>query len=87
MALRLVYLIFVRLLGALALLRRSDASKKAEILALRHQLGVLSRQVARLKPSWADRALISGLARLLPKSRRVGLLVTPGTLCAGMPIW
>jgi transposase len=43
-------------------------------------LAVLRRQVARPKPSWADRALISALARLLPKPRRLGLLVTPATL-------
>jgi putative transposase len=79
-ALRLVYLIFIRLLGALALLLRSDASKAAEILVLRHQVAVLRRQIAQPKPSWADRALISALARLLPKARRTGLLVTPGTL-------
>jgi hypothetical protein len=87
MALRLAYLIFIRLLGALALLLRSDVSKEAEILVLRHQLAVLRRQVTRPKPSWADRALISGLARLLPKSRRVGLLVTPGTLLRWHAIW
>ncbi|GAA4635202.1 hypothetical protein GCM10023196_079740 [Actinoallomurus vinaceus] len=80
MALRLVYLIFIRLLGGLALFLRSDVSKEAEILVLRHQLAVLRRQVARPKPSWADRAFITALARLLPKRRRVGLLVTPGTL-------
>jgi putative transposase len=79
-ALRLVYLIFIRLLGALALLLRSDISKEAEILVLRHQLAVLRRQVARPKPSWADRALISALAQLLPNPHRLGLLVTPGTL-------
>ena len=80
MALRLVYLIFIRLLSAPALLMRSDISKEAEILVLRHQLAVLRRQITRPKPSWADRALITALARLLPKPRRVGLLVTPGTL-------
>ncbi len=60
MALRLLYLIFVRLLGRLALRARSDASKEAEILMLRHQLAVPRRQVARPRPSWADRAVGGG---------------------------
>lgn len=34
----------------------------------------------RPKPSWANRAQISALARLLPKPRRIRLLVTPGAL-------
>jgi hypothetical protein len=79
-ALRLIYLIFIRLLDALALVLRSDISKDAEILVLRHQLAVSRRQVTRPKPSWADRALISALARLLAKPRRIGLLFTPDTL-------
>lgn len=59
---------------------RSEASKTAEILVLRHQVSVLRRQVARRRPTWADRALLSALARLLPKARRRDLFVTPGTL-------
>jgi putative transposase len=78
--LRLLYLIFVRLLGRLALLARSDASKEAEILVLRHQVAVPRLQVERPRLSWADRAVVAALIRLLPRSRRAGLFVTPGTV-------
>ena len=80
MAVRLPYVIILRVLGWIALLARSEASKDAEILVLRHQLLVLRRQAGAPKPSWADRAIISALARRIPNTRRLYLFVTPRTL-------
>ena len=80
MAVRLLYLILLRVLGWITLLARSEASKDAEILVLRHQVLVLRRQVRAPKPSWADRAIISALVRRIPRTRRLCLLVTPRTL-------
>jgi len=42
----------VRVFGWLVLLGRSQASKDAEILVLRHEVMVLRRQVARPEPDW-----------------------------------
>jgi len=72
----------VRVFGWLVLLGRSQASKDAEILVLRHEVMVLRRQVARPRPDWADRAIMAAVARLLPAALRGSRLVTPGTLLA-----
>jgi transposase InsO family protein len=80
MALMLMYLMFAKLLGWMALRIRSDTTKDIEILVLRHQLAVLQRHTPRPRMSRADRALTAALAQLLPARRRLGLIVTPSTL-------
>jgi putative transposase len=82
MSLRFAYLAVLHAFGWLALLARSAGAKEAEILLLRHQVTVLQRQARAPRLSWADRALLTVLARLLPKGhlRQLHLTVSPRTL-------
>src|SRR5258708_22790554 len=76
----MLYLVSVRLVGWMALLARSSASKDAELLVLRQEVAVLRRQNPRPKLDWADRMVLAALARLLPGPGRTSRLVTPDTL-------
>jgi putative transposase len=66
----------------LGLLARSDRAKDAEILLLRHQVAVLQRHIGTPRLSWADRAVLAALARVLPSGhlRQLRLIVSPRTL-------
>jgi putative transposase len=75
----------LRVLGWLTLLARSDHAKDAEILILRRQVAVLQRQAKIPGLSWADRAILAALARLLPPKhlRQRPLIVSARTLRRG----
>jgi putative transposase len=57
-SLRLLYLIFSRLLSWLTLLPRASSSKDVELLVLRHEVAVLRRTNPKPRLNWADRARI-----------------------------
>jgi putative transposase len=76
----MLYFVFVRVVGWMALLARSSASKDAELLVLRQEVAVLRRQNPRPKLDWADRMVLAALPRLLPGPKRMSRLVTPDTL-------
>src|SRR4051812_48406489 len=68
----------------LRLLPIGDRDKDVEILALRHQIAILERQLGpqRVHFTTADRALLAALLRRLPRQtlRRMRLLVRPDTV-------
>ncbi|MCX4458272.1 integrase core domain-containing protein [Streptomyces sp. NBC_01340] len=84
MLLRLAYLAVVNAFAALRLLPITDHAKDTEILALRHQLTVLERQLGaeKVKFTPADRAFLAALLVRLQRGqlRRLRLLVHPETI-------
>ena len=84
MLLRLAYLGVANAFAMLRLLSMSDRDKDAEILALRHQLAVLQRQVGPQRVSFtaSDRALLAALLHRLPRRvlAHLHLTVKPDTV-------
>ncbi|MGW6499977.1 hypothetical protein [Nonomuraea angiospora] len=82
---RLAYLAVTSAFAVLRLLLLGDRDKDVEILALRHQITVLERQLgadASVGFAPEDRALLAALLASLPREvlRRVRLLVRPDTV-------
>jgi putative transposase len=82
--LRLAYLGVTNAFAMLRLLPMSNRDKDVEILALRHQITVLQRQLGNKKPRFtaADRAFLAALLHRLPRDAlcSVRLLVHPDTV-------
>ncbi|GAA1122599.1 hypothetical protein [Streptomyces javensis] len=81
---RLAYLGVSNAFAMLRLLPMPDRDKDAEILALRHQITVLERQLGKDKVRFtpSDRAFLAALLHRLPLHvlRRLRLLVRPDTV-------
>jgi hypothetical protein len=81
---RFAYLAVTHAFAALWLVPLTDREKDVEILALRHQLTVLQRQLGNQRPQLGpeDRALLAALLKPLSRAtlRRLRLLVSPDTV-------
>ena len=84
MLLRLAYLGVTNVFALLRLLPMGSRDKDAEILALRHQLSVLQRQLSpdRVRFTPGDRALLAVLLHQIPRDvlKRLHLVVRPDTV-------
>jgi len=80
MALSFLYRAFCRLLQLIGLTCRGDTYLAIEVVILRHEVTVLRRQVHRPALEPADRAVLAGLARLLPRQWLGRFFVQPETL-------
>ena len=83
MLLKIVYLLTCRVLSLAVLAFRSDLTKDAELLVLRHENAVLRRHAGRVRYEPADRAWFAALTRLVLRRRWAEVFpVTPATLLA-----
>ena len=80
MALSFLYRALCRLLQLIRLISRSHTDLAIEVVLLRQEVAVLRRQVHRPLLEPADRAVLAGLARLLPRPGLGRFFVQPATL-------
>jgi hypothetical protein len=81
MASTIVFLVVRHVLGLVRLGPKPD-DKDVEIAVLRHQLAVLSRQIARPRYAPTDRLILATLARLLSRERWSAFLNNAGDAVA-----
>jgi putative transposase len=74
------YWVLRRVLEFIVLLRAGEDAEELEIVVLYHQLTVLLCQVARPELGSADRVVLAGLSRMLPRARWSVFFVRPETL-------
>ncbi|MEO3821351.1 helix-turn-helix domain-containing protein [Plantactinospora sp. B24E8] len=74
------YLILRQTLRLIILLVRGGHANAVEVLVLRHEVAILRRQVRRPDLEPADRAVLAGRSRLLPRARWSAFFVTRATL-------
>jgi hypothetical protein len=69
----MIYLVFLRLVGSMALLARSSASEDAERLVLRQEVAVLRRQNPGPRLDWAGRPVPHRVNTPVPGQRHGGV--------------
>jgi hypothetical protein len=88
---RFAYLAVTHAFAALQLPPMTNHEKDIEILALRHQLTVLQRQLRGQRPHLQpeDRAFLAALLNPLARAtlRRLRLLISRTPSCAGIATW
>jgi len=76
----LLYKVVRRLLELVILRFRTERSKDLEIVVLRHELGILRRQVSRPDLTDTDRIFLAAASRVLARRRWASFFVRPETL-------
>jgi putative transposase len=75
-----LYRAFCRVLQLIRLIFRRDSDLAVEVGVLRHEVAVRRRPVHQPALGPADRAMMAGLERLLPRQHLGHLFVQPSTL-------
>ena len=80
MMVSVLYFLARLLIDAIAVRQADEATLRAEVLALRRQVQVLERQIARVRWTAGDRMVMAALRDRIPKAAWPGLLVKPETV-------